>query len=382
MLTHRAWLALLLTLAPAIASAQTPRPQNGYQPRISDTAPKTAPIIHPDHTVTFSVSAPNATTAELAMGPQRSAMTKGDDGIWRVTVGPLAPDTYSYNFVVNGVETIDMSNPIVGIGRNGHGSVLDIPGSPPRIDERWEVPHGVVHIREYTSNVVRMPRRLLVYVPPQYEAEPTRRFPVMYLRHGNGGTETLWTTVGHANDMLDNLLSQRKAVPMIIVMLNGYPSPTGTGNTVEGLEITARELKAEVVPLIDRSYRTIANADNRAIVGQSMGATQALVQTLRNLDTFAWAGAFSSGEVGGANFTMDRVSPGFFTDANVKRRLRLLFLSCGTEDPRYAGHLNLVDSLRAHDVKFRWFSTPGGHSMTAWKPSLAELMTLLFKPQT
>lgn len=372
----------LLLLLPVVASSQTGRPSNTYRATIADTAPRHAPRIHADRTVTLSVNAPEATKVELRLAGRTGLipMSRDTDGVWRVTLGPLEPEVYTYTFVVNGVTVIDPSNPEVNIGRSSSSSLLDIPGSPARFDERQSVPRGALHIREYNSDVVKLRRRVVVYVPPQYDTEPVRRFPVLYLRHGNGGLEDGWSNLGRAGVILDNLLAQGKAVPMLIVMPNGYPSAGGAGSGEEGVDITGSELMLEIIPLVEKHYRVLASRESRAIAGLSMGATQAFLTGLRHLDTFAWVAAFSAGTIGDADFELETAVPGFFGNPEARRSLRLLYLSCGTEDPRYAGHLDVVEALRARNVPHEWFGTPGGHEWKVWRHSLADLLPRLFRP--
>jgi enterochelin esterase-like enzyme len=375
-------LVLPLFFQAALTYGQTARSKNTYHSPITDTAAKYAPEVHLDRKVTFSLAAPDATKVELWLhegAAARTPMMKGADGIWRVTVGPLEPEIYAYNFVVDGVVAIDMSNPNINPGRSGHRSYLNVSGTSVRFDERQNVPHGALHIREYVSEVVKMRRRVLVYVPPQYDSEPAMRFPVLYLRHGNGALENEWYEVGRAGDILDNLLSQRKAVPMLIVMPNGYQSMTGAGSSEEGVEVTSRELMREIIPFIEKQYRVLQSRESRAIAGLSMGATQALLTGLRHSDTFAWVAEFSSGAVADVDFDLESAVPGFLDTQATRRILRLLFLSCGTEDPRYPGHLDVVDLLKKHDVPHVWYATPGVHEWKVWRHSLAELLPRLFQ---
>jgi enterochelin esterase family protein len=361
-------------------SAQTPSslPPNTFQRLTTSTAPKAPTEVHPDGTVTFRLIAPDAMRVDVAMEPgSRHPMTKGSDGIWTLTAGPFTPEIYRYQFVVDGVSVTDPSNPIVSVGRFRHQSVLDIPGSPARFDEWRDVPHGAVHDVEYYSRVLKIRRHVNIYVPPQYESERTRRFPVLYLRHGNGDMESTWINTGHAGIILENLLAQRKAEPMLIVMPNGYPAH-GEGTTPEGTEETARELMTDIIPLVERTYRVVADADHRAIAGLSMGAGQAFLTGLRHTDTFAYVGVFSSGVISVADFDLRAAVPELM--AKNAKQPRLLFLSCGTEDPRYPGYLQLMANLKANGVRYEWFSTPGAHEWKVWGRSLAEMAPKLFKP--
>jgi enterochelin esterase-like enzyme len=181
--------------------------------------------------------------------------------------------------------------------------------------------------------------------------------------------------------ILDNLLAQRKAVPMIIVMPNGYPSNVGDGGSDRGVETTGKELMNEVIPLIERNYRAMNGRESRAIAGVSMGGSQAFLTGLRNLDEFAWVAEFSSGVIADVDFRLEKAVPGFLEDpAAANKRLRLLFLSCGTEDPRYAGHLDLLDTLKQHGIRHEWHSSSGAHEWKVWRHSLAELVQKLFQP--
>jgi len=166
---HRYFLASLMTLTALLSSTvsfpQIQRPKNTYRAPTTDTAPKYAPQVHPDRTVTLSLLAANAAKVEVQLyegAAPRMPMTKGGEGVWRVTVGPLEPEIYAYNFIVDGVVTLDMSNPNIDPGRSGHRSYFNVPGTPVRFDERQNVPHGALHAREYVSDVLKMRRRLLV----------------------------------------------------------------------------------------------------------------------------------------------------------------------------------------------------------------------------
>ena len=367
-------LGLALVSLGAVTHAQVPA---------TDTAPTTAPAVHGDRTITFSILAPEASKVEVALDPgTRRAMTKASNGVWAATIGPLEPEIYRYNFVVDGVRTIDFANPRVQLGRSRHASVIEVPASSPRFDQRQDVAHGALEVRDYPSLVAKIPRRMFVYLPPQYDAAQSRKFPVLYLRHGNGDLEDGWTEAGAAGIILENLIAQRRAEPMIIVMPNGYPSLTGAGSSPEGIEATTRELMMDIIPFVDAHYRTLGDRDNRAIAGLSMGAGQAFIGGLRNIDAFAWIGAFSSGIIGDVNVPAENNIPGLLKDpTSLNGRLRLLFLTCGTEDPRHAGYLKLVERLKAAGVRHEWFSTPGAHEWKVWRHSLAEMLPKLFVPR-
>src|SRR5579863_8414100 len=368
--------------APLLAVAQS-RPKNTYHSSGAATAAAArlvSPDVHPDRTITFAVRAPQASRVVLQFGGAKP-MVKNADGIWSVTVGPVEPEIYTYNFVVDGVRILDPGNPNLKNGRAIDASVVEVPGNPPRFDEVQDVPHGALQIRTYESTPLRKLRRLYVYTPPQYDTEPTRKFPVLYLRHGSGDNEENWSDTGRAGVILDNLIAQHKAVPMLIVMPNGDTDGSWAGgSSPEGIELLSQELLTDIVPMIEKDYRVAPGRENRAITGLSMGGGQAFTIGLKHLDMFAWVGEFSSGLVSDANFHLDKYLPGFLDDpAAVNKKLRLLYLSCGTLDPRYTGQLDLGDVLKAHDIHYVWYPTPGVHEWKVWRHALADFAPRLFQ---
>jgi enterochelin esterase family protein len=308
-------------------------------------------------------------------------MTKGTDGFWTATVGPLEPEIYEYSFSVDGLTRIlDGQRSDIKIG-DFASSLLEIPGNPPRFDERQNVSHGVLEILSYDSTSYRKPRIMYVYLPPQYITEPNRRFPVLYLRHGNGDTEMGWAIQGRAGTILENLIAQRSAEPMLIVMPYGESSATG-GATKDGIALLSREMDQDIIPLVEKRYRVKTDRESRAIAGLSMGGGQSLTIGLSHLDKYAWIGMFSSGTIADVDFKMSEWLPELYRNVpTINRQLRLLFMSCGTEDPRYLGNLDTLDDLRAHGLQPVWYQTPGVHEMKVWRHSLHEFLPKLFKPR-
>jgi enterochelin esterase family protein len=346
----------------------------------ADSAP--ASVIHPDRTVTFTVRAPDASKVEIRVLPSqvRNPLRKSPDGIWTVLLGPLDPQLYLYSFFVDDVPVVDPSNSDISVGRSVMFNILDVPSVPPRIDQKQDVPHGTIEIREYRSIALGLDRRMYVYLPPEYDRDSTRRFPVLYLRHGNFELESTWSQAGRAGMILDNLLAQHRAVPMIIVMPNGYPSVTGSGSDDIAIEKVGRELLSDIIPFVDSHYRTSSTPRNRALAGLSMGANQAFVMGLKHPNVFASVGAFSSRRIGALDYNIEDDFPGFLSDTKrTNANLDLLFLSCGTEDPRYPGYVKLVNTLRQHGIAVEWFSTSGEHEWKVWRASLAEMLPKLFR---
>ena len=375
-------LPIAAALACACLLTAQDRPKNTYHSNGgASAAPRLlSPEVRSDRTVVFRLRAPDAAKVTLAFAGSKP-MSKDDAGVWTATVGPLEPEIYQYNFVVDGVRILDPANPNLKNGRALDASIVEVPGNPPRFDELQSVPHGELHIRTYYSTPLKKTRKLYVYTPPQYDSEPGRRFPVLYLRHGSGDTEENWSDTGRAGVILDNLLAQHKAAPMLIVMPNGDTDGSWAGgSSPEGIEMLSQELLSDIIPMIDKVYRVAPGRENRAITGLSMGGGQAFTIGLKHMDLFAWVGEFSSGLVSDTEFRLDKHLPGFVDHPDdVNRKLKLLFLSCGTEDPRFPGQLDLADNLKQHHIRYVWYPTPGVHEWKVWRHALAEFAQKLFQ---
>jgi len=375
-------IAVSVAAACVLAAQEAPRPKNTYHSNGGRSTPPrlVSPEVLPDRTIVFRLRAPQAAQVVLSFAGSKP-MAKDSAGVWAATVGPMEPEIYQYNFIVDGVRILDPSNPDLKNGRMLDASIVEVPGTPPRFDQLQAVPHGALTIRSYFSTPLKKPRKLYVYTPPQYDTEPGRRFPVLYLRHGSGDTEENWSDTGRAGVILDNLIAQRKAVPMIIVMPNGDTDGSWAGgSSPEGIERLGQELLGDIIPMIDRTYRVAPGRENRAITGLSMGGGQAFLIGLRHGDWFAWVGEFSSGLVSDTDFKLDQQLPGFLDHPDeVNRKLKLLFLSCGTEDPRFPGQLDLMDTLKEHGIRFAWYPTPGVHEWKVWRHALAEFSQKVFQ---
>jgi enterochelin esterase-like enzyme len=376
---------LLVSMA-AVALSQTP----GGRPE-----PIVSPEVGPENWVTFRIRAPKASEVMVSASvgtlnpkPANSVkdqpgmwsmpMHKDASGLWSLTVGPLQPDAYRYAFFVDGVRAIDEANPSVRPGGTILWSYFDIPGNPPRFDELQDVPHGSVQYRTYRSTESKVFHNVVIYVPPDYDRYPDRKFPVLYLLHGGGDSEEGWVRLGRASEIEENLLAQHKTVPMLIVM--PYGDTPGDATTFESIEAFGRELFGDVLPIVEKNYRVTANRENRAIVGFSMGGGQSFTLGLRNPDKFAWVGEFSAGAFGMRGFDLEKQVPGFLKNpAAINQELKLLFLGCGTEDTRYPAHIKLTDLLTKNGIHYEFHDTPGEHEWRVWRPLLAEFMPKLFR---
>lgn len=388
---------VLSAVSRAQPAPQAPSGQTGAPPQRI----KSAEILS-DGRVTFRLSAPKASEVLVHVGDLRKQaypLTKGENGTWTVTIGPVEPGIYFYLFSVDGVSVIDMGNPIFEGGAGINASVLEVRGSTPRFDEVQNVPHGSVTMHMYSSTVENMLRGLYAYVPPQYYTEPTRRFPVLYLWHGGGGAEREWTNTARAGTILDNLIAQKKAVPMIIAMPNNAPgtpanyasapASSATSNFPgrpgpANYDLLKRELETEIIPFVDTNYRTIPNRESRAIAGLSAGGGTSMYVGLASLDTLAYVGEFSSGMFGGVTgyppFDIEEVSPGFYRDpAATNKRLKLLYMSCGIDDPRLPFQKKMAEEFKSHKINVVFMEFPGAHEWKVWRSSLADIASRLFK---
>ncbi len=341
--------------------------------------------IKPDRTVTFRVKAPEAKQAKVvnmsdanAMGAKEYTMTKDANGVWSVTTNPCRPGLHYYQLNIDGFECPDPASQKY-FGWGWWASALEIP-DPQSFYLPKDVPHGDVRLHWYHSKTTGAVRNCLVYTPPGYDTQTDKKYPVLYLQHGSGESELGWTMQGKVNFVLDNLIAKSKAVPMIIVMDNGYAAkpgaaephrPGGQDNKFADLVLN------DLIPLIDRDFRTIANRQNRAIAGLSMGAGQAMRIGLSNLDTFASIGAFSGG---GRDFDPNTSYSGVFKDASAaNEKIKLLWIGCGDLDGGFAGAKKLHEGLTAHGIQHTWFESPGSHEWQVWRRHIYEFAQLLFK---
>src|SRR5689334_15101948 len=262
-------------------------------------------------------------------------MVKGDDGFWTITTAPAVPGFHYYWFLVDGAIVADPSSETYfGWARQTSG--VEIPEKGVDFYLPKNVPHGDVRSHWYFSKTTETWRRAFVYTPPGYDRQTTTRYPVLYLQHGAGEDERGWSNQGRANFILDNLIAERKAKPMILVMDCGYaskPGETAPANAGRGGgQNSAFEevMMGDLIPTIDNAYRTLADRDHRAMAGLSMGAGQALTITLRNLDKFSYIGAFS-GAI--RNFDAGSSYDGIFRDAAAfNKKVRLLWVGIGTAE--------------------------------------------------
>lgn len=378
-------LFIAILLCATMASAQK-LPVNTYSIKSwwGPPAPPFSPVVNADNSITFRVKAKNATSVNLIFGEwaiKPQPMAKDTAGVWSITIKPVQPDIYSYLFNIDGVQVPDMNNPAIKIGTQIYQSIVEVPGNPPRFDEVQNVPHGTLITKRFISTSLKRTRAFTIYLPPQYYTEPGRKFPMLILRHGGGDDETSWTQrAGSADVILENLIARHKAVPMIIVMPNGLTNSTWAGgSTPEAMKALEEEMLTEIIPMVKHTYRIAPGRMNTAITGLSMGGGQAFVMGLRNLDKFAWIGEFSAGLLSDIDFKIDETLPGIVNAKTINPQLKLLWLGCGTDDPRYPGHLGIVDLLNKRGIHNESHGVPGGHEWKVWRVELAGFMQKIFR---
>ena len=353
-----------------------------------------SPDVHPDRTITFRISAPEAASVKLNFANKAVPMTKDDKGVWSASVGPVEPDIYNFSYQIGGARV-----------NNGQ---VEVPGNPPRYDELQGVPHGAIVLQTYNSKVQGRERHLRVYLPPQYFNEPSRKFPVLYLF--NGSDEVEWTTEGKVDIVLDNLIAQKKAVPMIIVMPNNRihgediaqtaafaakaknpEERAGLASSADTVAVMEKELPTDIMPMIEKDYRTYNDRAHRAIAGLSFGGGTAFGVGMRHLDWFDYVGEFGTGTFGGLDnptdgyvsymipYDPEKIAPGIYKnlkDPAVKPKL--FYMSVGAQDPRRTFQEKAYQDFKAHgdDVVFETY--PGAHEFKFFRRAMADYVTRIF----
>ena len=348
------------------------------------SAPQVSPEVHSDGSVSFRLRAPNAKEVYLAReGAEQQAMQKDSEGVWSLTTTPLAPDYYGYSFVADGVRLIDPSNPLLKPNLLATENAVHVPGALSLPWELNDVPHGEIHHHFYKSSVAEDERDYYVYTPSGYAGSGQRTYPVLYLLHGYSDDASGWTAVGRAHVILDNLIAQGKAKPMIVVMPLGYGTMDflrlawDAWNHTELRDVNFKKfsdaLLTEVMPRVEGEYRVTKDRNARAIAGLSMGGSESLLTGLNHLDKFSWIGAFSSGGIP-EDFEKDFPS----LDAKANQQLHVLWIACGTEDHLINVNRNLRGWLKTKSVNHADIETPGMHTWMVWRRNLAEFAQLLF----
>jgi enterochelin esterase-like enzyme len=371
----RPFLPIAFLLASFAAAAQTPTPQ----------LPE--PQLNPTRTVTFRLTEPEATTAAVALEGTKDPIPMHRDatGVWTLTTSPLSPEIYTYHFEVDGRPQLDALNPEIKPSYTSAANTFLIPGATPEPWESTAIPHGELHHHFFTSKVVQglsaNQDDYYVYTPPAYNPKSKDKYPVLYLLHGWSDTAAGWS-FGSANLILDTLIAQGKAKPMIVVMPLGYGdmsfvrsgfSVWQDGTAIDSnLRLFQQSFLTEIIPQVEATYSVAPGRENRAIAGLSMGGLESLSIGLNNTSLFAWIGGFSA--------AVHKLQPASLAIPK-QPNLRLLWIACGTSDSLIEPNRRLIAALTAQGLPVTPIETPGLHTWLVWRDNLVHFAPLLFQQQ-
>lgn len=378
---------LLLFLTVSLCKAQTTQLPYDSKPATSNVRGAAYPRITTDLRAIFQVKAPDAQKAQLMLG-KTFDMLKDEKGIWSFTTDPLVPGFHYYFLIVDGVQVSDpASESYFGWGKMSSG--IEVPEAGVSYYSLKNIPHGDVRQKWYFSNTTQSWRRCFVYCPPDYNNNLNKKYPVLYLQHGSGEDERGWSVQGKADIIMDNLIAEGKAHPMIIVMDQGYATRAGAPAPVPGQQPSGPSAFEEVVikdliPFIDANFRTLSDREHRAMAGLSMGGMQTIQITMSNLDKFAYIGGFSgAGRFSGAGLDVNKDYNGVLADAEVfNKKVKLLWIGIGTAEPQnmYKAVNGFHLSLEKAGIKHVYYESPGtDHEWLTWRRSLNEFAPLLFR---
>jgi enterochelin esterase family protein len=375
-------LLLCITLGLGAAAHAQPPAQPAPPQRVA------SPEVASDGKVTFRIRAVEAQKVALTSGgdlpqipfQQTLPLAKGADGVWSLTLGPVAPGAYRYAFVVDGVTTVDPAQPHTSESNDNTWSLFQVPGA--KFMDTLEVPHGTVAEVRYFSAELGKWRRMHVYTPPDYGLTQ-KRYPVLYLLHGAFDSDDSWSTVGRAADIIDNLTAEGKAAPMIVAMPAGHQGPfTFGGGSSLGGDGFVREFERDIRPYVEKHYTTRAGPRSTAIAGLSMGGGQTLDIAVRHLRDFGYVGVFSSGVLGGGAdaveaWGMQHASQ--LDDKSARASLALVWFATGKEDFLLPTTNATVAMLEKHGLHPVFHGSEGGHVWSNWRDYLHEFAPQLFK---
>jgi enterochelin esterase-like enzyme len=334
----------------------------------------------------FRVVSPGAQKVQIDLCNKKYDMVKDDQGVWTCTSDPQVVGFHYYAVLIDGVAVMDR-NTDAFFGSNWKSSGIEIPEGPEGNYYRFnkDIAHGNVRSLFYWSELNGLERHINVYVPAEYEANPTKKYPVLYLLHGWGEDENGWSNQGHMANILDGLIASGKAVPMIVVMDCGDIKTNPNVRQAATNDVTQIYVK-DLIPFIDKTFRTKSDRENRAMSGLSRGGGQTTTTVFANMDKFAWIGTFSGFFAGGARGAANQNAGDFvqtafngaFKDAKAfNEKMHLLFISTGTEEnsPKAS-----VEALKNHGIKVVFHESQGtAHEWLTWRRALNEFAPRLFK---
>ena len=343
---------------------------------------KDYPRILSDNSVVFKVRATDASDWKISLD-RDCKFEKQEDGTWMAHTKPLIEGFHYYWFTINGIDFSDpASRSYFGCSRMT--SAIDIPEKGCDFYDYKDVAHGEVHQLEYYSPVRKSLIPVWVYTPAGY-AQNNESYPVLYLQHGGGEDHTGWVNQGKTNYILDNLISENKAKPMIIVMTFGQVSIPGApfGYSIEGMKPFEQEMTGTLIPFIEKNFRVKPGKENRAMAGLSMGGGQTFFVGLQHTELFAHLGVFSTGVFGGiresAGFDAEKAMPGLISNKDkYNKELKTFYISVGTDDPRITPTTKTVENLRSSGLNVIFNTFPGDHEWQVWRKSLHDFVQKIF----
>jgi enterochelin esterase family protein len=379
---------IIITLgAGNVCFAQQPKVVENFKPSEVNQPGKLYPQVNSERCVRASISAPEANKVQLDLGGVKYDMVKDTNGVWTGESAPQDEGFHYYQLNIDGASVPDPGTKyFYGAGRWGSG--IEIPAIDQDFYALKDVPHGLVSENIYFSKITNSWRRCFVYTPANYEKDSQTRYPVLYLQHGSFEDETGWATQGKANLILDNLIAAQKAVPMIIVMDNGYAAKPLKKDATEAEKRWNNAFEEiminEIIPMIDTKFRTIADREHRAIAGLSMGANQTMRIIMNNLDKFSYYGGFS----GTSNYpSSDEIDvktfmDGKFSDGSaLNKQIKVFWLGLGTKEPNpFPESVGAFrNMLEKQGIEYVYYESEGtAHEWLTWRRSLNEYVQLLF----
>lgn len=340
------------------------------------------PQITTDSRVIFNIKAPDAKKVQIDLG-KKYDLVKDNDGIWKITTDSISEGFHYYSLLIDGVAVADpASKSFYGMGRMASG--IEIPFSGGAYYAMRNVPHGDIRIKKYFSPVTRSWRQFYIYTPPAYDSAVNEKYPVLYILHGGGEDETGWATQGKTDLILDNLIAAGKAKPMLIVMPDANIGAGGfsTGGIESSLKLFEREMKEAVIPFVEKNYRTLTDANSRAMAGLSLGGMHTLYTGINNTDKFSYLGVFSSGWIVPM---MNSISDKQYTflkenTVMVNNNLKSFWISQGgKEDIAWKNGQFMLGKLDELKIKYTYSEYPGGHTWPVWRNNIYNFAQLLFK---
>ena len=338
------------------------------------------PQILPDNRVIFRVKAPDAQKVQIDLG-KKYDMKKDGDGFWLITTDTISEGIHYYSLLIDGVAVADpASETFYGMGRMASG--IEIPSRNGEFYALKPVPHGELRMKRYYSTVFNTWRRFYIYTPAGYDSNPNEKYPVLYLLHGGGEDERGWGTQGKTDLILDNLIAEKKAAPMLVVMMDGNTGGGGIGSFGErSLQMFENELTRVVIPFVEENYRAKTDANSRALAGLSMGGLQTLHAGVRNHEMFSYLGVFSSGWFANNN-KLSEPEYKFMKEnsAAINSNVKEFWIAMGgKEDIAYENCKVMLSKFDEMNIRYKYSEYPGGHTWPVWRNNLYMFAPLLFR---